>query len=95
MAAGLTPKPAEAAYEAFFARYGIDPQVGGDVRGRGEEPRRPEGARHDDRSGDAEAGAERPPPAARPRRPRQRGELADVVTDDLGGFLARLNDLLA
>ena len=40
VAAGLTPKPAEGAYDAFFERFGVHPKYGGDVRGRDEEPRR-------------------------------------------------------
>ncbi len=70
VAAGLTPKPDEAAYDAFFALLRPRSAVGGDVRGRGEEPRRSEGAGHDDGSGDAEAGAGRPPPGSRPDGPR-------------------------
>ena len=73
VAAGLTPKPAEAAYETFFARYQLDPRSRGDVRGRREEPRGSAGARHDDGAGDAEGRAGRPPPAARPGERRGRG----------------------
>ena len=94
VAAGLTPKPAEAAYEAFFARYGIDPQAAAmfeDVAKNLAVPKArgmttvlvtPKPGQNDHRQPDDRATA-----AA--------ASLADVVTDDLGGFLARLNDLLA
>ena len=31
VAAGLIPKPAEGAYDLFFERYGVDPQIRGNV----------------------------------------------------------------
>ena len=95
MAAGLTPKPAEAAYEAFFSRCRIDPRSAAmfeDVAKNLDVPRArgmatvlvtPKPGQDDHRQ-----------PHDR-INPRGAAGLADVVTDDLGGFLARLNDELA
>ncbi len=95
VAAGLTPKPAEAAYDSFFARYQIDPRSAAmfeDVVKNLVVPR----ARGmttvlvTPKAGQADH-----------RQPHDRADaqvaqgLADVVTDDLCGFLAALNDQLA
>jgi putative hydrolase of the HAD superfamily len=95
MAAGLTPKPAPAAYEAFFKRYGVDPRSAAmfeDVAKNLAVPRArgmttvlvtPKEGQNDHRQPHDQASAD---VAARS---------ADVVTDDLAGFLAKLNDELA
>ena len=95
VAAGMTPKPAEAAYQAFFTRYGVDPRSAAmfeDVAKNLAVPR----ARGmttilvtpGPGQGDHRQAHDRTGPAAA-------AALADVVTDDLGGFLMRLNDQLA
>ena len=95
MAAGLTPKPAEAAYAAFFERYRLDPRSAAmfeDVVKNLAVPRArgmttvlvtPKPGQSDHRQPHDRTSAE----AA--------ASLADIVTDDLGGFLERLNDQLA
>ncbi len=95
VAAGLTPKPAEAAYDTFFAHYQIDPRSAAmfeDVVKNLVVPRArgmttvlvtPKAGQPDHRQPHDRANAE----AAQ--------GLADVVTDDLCGFLAALNDQLA
>ena len=95
VAAGLTPKPAAAAYEAFFARYGVDPRSAAmfeDVAKNLAVPRArgmttvlvtPREGQGDHRQPHDRTSAE----AA--------ALLADIVTDDLGAFLGRLNDDLA
>ena len=95
MAAGLTPKPEEAAYQAFFERYRVDPRSAAmfeDVARNLSVPR----AR-----GMTTVLVTAKPGQDDHRQPRDRrnvhagSALADVVTDDLGSFLARLNDQLA
>ncbi len=95
MAAGLTPKPEEGAYDAFFLRYGIDPSSAAmfeDVAKNLVVPRArgmttilvtPKPGQDDHRQ-----------PHDRPTA-FMAASLADVVTDDLSGFLAALNDVLA
>ena len=95
MAAGLTPKPDEGAYDAFFACYGLDPRSAAmfeDVAKNLVVPRArgmttilvtPKPGQADHRQAHDHAS------------PHVAAALADVVTDDLGGFLARLNDRLA
>jgi putative hydrolase of the HAD superfamily len=95
MAAGLTPKPEEAAYDAFFSRYRIDPRSAAmfeDVAKNLAVPRArgmttvlvtPKPGQDDHRQVHDRTGRE------------VAAGLADVVTDDLGGFLCRLNDQLA
>jgi putative hydrolase of the HAD superfamily len=94
MAARLTPKPAAAAYEAFFARYQIDPWSAAmfeDVPKNLVVPR----AR-----GMKTVLVTPKPGQVDHRQPHDRtsagvaASLADFVTDDLGGFLAGLNDQL-
>jgi putative hydrolase of the HAD superfamily len=92
VAAGLTPKPNEAAYDAFFACYGLDPRSAAmfeDVAKNLVVPRArgmttvlvtPKPGQADHRQAHDRAGS------------HVAGALADVVTDDLGGFLAQLND---
>ncbi|RBP09823.1 putative hydrolase of the HAD superfamily [Roseiarcus fermentans] len=97
VAAGLTPKPGRAAYDAFFERYGVDPASAAmfeDVAKNLVVPKAlgmttvlvtPKPGQDDhrqphDRVSAAVAAA---------------AHLADVVTDDLGLFLGRLNDALA
>ncbi len=94
VAAGLTPKPGEAAYDAFFACYGVDPRSAAmfeDVVKNLAVPRArgmktilvtPKPGQADHRQAHDRTSA------------RTAASLADVVTDDLGGFLARLNDEL-
>jgi len=94
VAAGLMPKPAEAAYETFFARYQIDPRSAAmfeDVAKNLAVPRArgmttvlvtPKAGQADHRQ-----------PHDRTNAQAAAG-LADVVTDDLCGFLATLNDQL-
>jgi putative hydrolase of the HAD superfamily len=95
VAAGLTPKPAEAAYEIFFARYRLDPRSAAmfeDVVKNLVVPRArgmttvlvtPKAGQADHRQPHDRANAQ------------VAAGLADVVTDDLCGFLAALNDQLA
>jgi putative hydrolase of the HAD superfamily len=95
MAAGLTPKPEEAAYDAFFSRYRIDPRSAAmfeDVAKNLAVPRArgmttvlvtPKPGQDDHRQVDDRTS------------PQVAAGFADVVTDDLGGFLGRLNDQLA
>lgn len=91
VAAGLTPKPVEAAYSAFFAKYDVDPQCAAmfeDVARNLAVPKSrgmtttlvttkpgPEGLDQDDDRTASEAAA----------------TVADFVTDDLAMFLGRLN----
>ena len=94
VAAGLTPKPAEAAYEAFFEAHGVDPRAAAmfeDVAKNLAVPRArgmstvlvtPRPGQADYRQPHDRAGAE------------GAAALADVVTDDLGGFLGSLNEAL-
>ena len=91
VAAGLTAKPAEAAYDAFFERYGIDPQGAAmfeDVVKNLTVPK----AR----------GMTTTLVTTKPGQPDHReahdrpttesaAAVADFITDDLGEFLARLN----
>jgi putative hydrolase of the HAD superfamily len=95
MAAGLTPKPEEAAYQAFFERYRVDPRSAAmfeDVAKNLYVPK----AR-----GMTTVLVTPKPGQDDHRQPEDRttlhagSALADVVTDDLGGFLALLNDQLA
>ena len=94
VAAGLMPKPAAAAYEAFFAPHGVDPRARGDVRGHRQEPRRRRKARGmttmlvTPRAGQRD---DREPPTAKGPAPGY----VDFVTDDLAGFLGSVNDRLA
>ena len=94
VAANLTPKPAEAAYRAFCDRYDVDPRRAAmfeDVAKNLAVPKaqgmttvlvtaKPGQADHRERAD--WAGPQDPP-------------VADYVTDDLGQFLARLNEGLA
>ncbi len=94
MAAGLTPKPEEAAYDAFFRRYSVDPGKAAmfeDVAKNLVVPRArgmktilvtPKPGQDDHRQAH-----DRPDPLVA-------ASLADVVTDDLGVLLRRLNDAL-
>ncbi len=95
VAAGLRPKPAEAAYDAFFARYRLDPRsaamfedlaknlVAPRARGMATVLVTPKPGQADHRQAQDRANA------------HTAAALADVVTDDLGGFLTKLNDALA
>ncbi len=95
MAAGLTPKPAVAAYDAFFARHKVDPQSAAmfeDVAKNLAVPR----AR-----GMTTVLVTPKPGQCDHRQPHDwtsahaAASVADVVTDDLGGFLTSINDRLA
>jgi putative hydrolase of the HAD superfamily len=95
IAAGLTPKPEEAAYQSFFERHRVDPRSAAmfeDVARNLSVPR----AR-----GMMTVLVTAKPGQTDHRQPQDRTEvdagsaLADVVTHDLGSFLAGLNDQLA
>ena len=93
VASGLAPKPAERAYEAFFDRYGVDPAGAAmfediaknlltpKARGMTTTLVAPRADQRDER--DAVDGEGRD--AAH----------VDFITDDLAGFLERVNDRLA
>ena len=93
VASGLTPKPAARAYEAFFDRYGVDPDGAAmfeDIAKNLETPKArgmttvlvaPRAGQRDDR--DAADGEGRG------------AGYVDFVTDDLAGFLEQVNDRLA
>jgi putative hydrolase of the HAD superfamily len=90
VAAGLTPKPAAGAYEIFFDRCGVDPRTAAmfeDVARNLAVPKAKgmtttlvttKAGRLDHRE-------------AHDRAIPDPGDVADFVTDDLSGFLARLN----
>jgi len=90
VAAGLTPKPAEGAYDVFFDRCGVDPRAAAmfeDVARNLAVPKAKgmtttlvtsKAGRADHRE-------------AHDRAIAAAAEVADFVTDDLSGFLARLN----
>jgi putative hydrolase of the HAD superfamily len=90
VAAGLTPKPAEGAYDLFFERCGVDPRTAAmfeDVIRNLAVPRAKgmtttlvttKADRLDHREADD-------------RSISGAADVADFVTDDLSGFLARLN----
>jgi putative hydrolase of the HAD superfamily len=93
VASGLTPKPTPQAYQAFYDRYGVDPACA---------------AMFEDLAKNLSAPKARgmtttlvvPPPGAcdeRQAADREGGDSAhiDFVTDDLAGFLERINDQLA
>ncbi len=93
VASGLTPKPAPQAYEAFYDRYGVDPARAamfedlaknlGAPKARGMTTTLvvpPKGACDEREAADGEGGE---------------GAHIDFVTDDLAGFLERINDQLA
>ena len=93
VASGLTPKPAAAAYEAFFERHGVDPAGAAmfeDIAKNLQTPKArgmttilvaPRAGQRDDR--DAADGEGRG------------ADYIDFVTDDLGAFLEQVNDRLA
>jgi putative hydrolase of the HAD superfamily len=90
VAAGLTPKPAEGAYDAFFERCGVDPLSAAmfeDVARNLAVPKAKgmtttlvttKAGRLDHREAHDQSTADAP-------------DVADFVTDDLSEFLARLN----
>jgi putative hydrolase of the HAD superfamily len=93
VASGLVPKPAAPAYEAFFDRYGVDPAGAAmfeDIAKNLQTPKArgmtttlvaPRAGQRDDRdAADGEG--------------RGAGHI-DFITDDLAGFLERVNDRLA
>jgi putative hydrolase of the HAD superfamily len=90
MAARWTPKPAEAAYEAFFERYSVDPRYCAmfeDVAKNLAVPRS---------RGMTTVLVTAKPGQIDHREPHDRAnsesaKVADFVTDDLGSFLAELN----
>ena len=90
VASGLTPKPAAAAYEAFFERHGVDPAGAAmfeDIAKNLQTPKArgmtttlvaPRAGQRDDRdAADSEGSC---------------AGYVDFVTDDLAGFLERVND---
>lgn len=94
VAAGLTPKPAEGAYEAFFERCGVDPRAAAmfedvtrnlavpKVKGMTTTLVTTKAGNLDHRE-------------AHDRAISDAGGVADFVTDDLSGFLGRLNAQLS
>jgi len=94
VAAGLTPKPEQGAYDAFFLRYGVDPRSAAmfeDVAKNLVVPKAlgmttvlvtPKPGQDDHRQAHDRTSA------------AAAALLADAVTDDLGGFLRRINDAL-
>ena len=94
VAAGLTPKPAEGAYDMFFERYGVDPLAAAmfeDVTRNLAVPKAKgmtttlvtsKAGRVDHREADDQATLDA-------------ADVADFVTDDLSEFLARLNAQLS
>ncbi|MBV8439586.1 MAG: pyrimidine 5'-nucleotidase [Hyphomicrobiales bacterium] len=86
LAARLTPKPAEAAYEAFFARYDIDPKRAAMFEDLPKNLTIPKAKGMTTvlvtgKPGPHHAHAAEPAPS----------EPADFVTDDLAAFLGRVN----
>jgi len=92
VAAGLAPKPADAAYEAFFRRHGVDPAQAAMFEDIAKNLTVPKARGMTTTLVTARAGQ------ADFRQPhdRDRGASTDVdfITDDLAGFLARVNDRL-
>jgi putative hydrolase of the HAD superfamily len=94
VAARLTPKPAEAAYDAFFERYGINPQCAAmfeDVAKNLEVPK----ARGMTTTLVTTKPGQTDHRQAEDRETPPHATAADFVTDDLGVFIARLNTQLA
>jgi len=93
VASGLVPKPAAPAYDAFFDRYGVDPASAAmfeDLAKNLQTPKArgmtttlvvPPAGQHDDRDAADREGSG--------------AGYVDFVTDDLAGFLRRVNDRLA
>jgi putative hydrolase of the HAD superfamily len=93
VASGLVPKPAAPAYEAFFERYGVDPAGAAmfeDIAKNLQTPKArgmtttlvaPRAGQRDDRDAADREG--------------RGADYVDFVTDDLAGFLERVNDQLA
>ena len=92
VAAGLTPKPCEAAYDAFFAKYGVDPRCAAMFEDVERNLAVPKARGMTTTLVTARPGEE----DQRRRRDRTDSEAAsaDFVTDDLGKFLGRLNGRL-
>jgi putative hydrolase of the HAD superfamily len=91
VAAGFTPKPAEAAYDAFFARYGVDPRCAAMFEDVAKNLAVPKTRGMTTTLVTTKTGQE----DQRPRHDRTASNadaaVADFVTDDLSGFLRRLN----
>ena len=93
VASGLVPKPAEPAYDAFFARYGVDPAGAAmfeDIAKNLQTPKArgmttilvaPRPGQRDERDAADSEG--------------RSADYVDFVTDDLAGFLERVNARLA
>ena len=91
VAAGLTAKPVEAAYNAFFAKYDIDPRSAAmfeDIERNLAIPKSRGMTTTLVTAGSGPAGGERRQDET---AAEAAGTVADFVTDDLGGFLSRLN----
>jgi putative hydrolase of the HAD superfamily len=93
VASGLTPKPAAAAYDAFFDRYGVDPAGAAMFEDIAKNLQTP-------KARGMTTTLVAPRPGQRDERDAADGEgrdagHVDFVTDDLAGFLERVNDRLA
>ena len=94
VAARLTPKPAAAAYEAFFARYQIDPRCAAmfeDLMKNLAVPKARGMTTVLVTGKPVEDDRRRPPDQPTPESPLA---AADFITSDLAAFLTRLNQLL-
>jgi putative hydrolase of the HAD superfamily len=93
VASGLVPKPAAPAYEAFFDRYGVDPAGAAMFEDIAKNLLTP-------KARGMTTTLVAPRPGQRDDRDAADGEgsgagYVDFVTDDLAGFLQRINDRLA
>ena len=93
VASGLVPKPAAFAYDAFFARYGVDPAGAAMFEDIAKNLQTP-------KARGMTTTLIAPRPGQRDERDAADGEgrdagYVDFVTDDLAGFLERINDRLA
>jgi putative hydrolase of the HAD superfamily len=90
VAAGLTPKPAAAAYDAFFARYGVDPRCAAMFEDVAKNLAIPKARGMTTTLVTSKPGHE-DHRQANDRATSEAAVAADFVTDDLGAFLGRLN----
>ncbi len=91
VAARLTAKPAEAAYNAFFERYDIDPQGAAMFEDVVKNLAVPKARGMTTTLVTTKPGQADHREAHDRATPESAAAAADFVTDDLGGFLARLN----
>jgi putative hydrolase of the HAD superfamily len=95
VASQLMPKPAEACYDAFFERYAIDPQCAAMFEDVVKNLAVPKARGMTTTLVTARRGQADHRQAHDRATPESAVAVADFVTDDLGGFLARLNVRLA